>query len=116
MLINLLSIPFRLILTALLMVELVLFMVPLSFVFFAWLIIGIVGGFTAVFCELASNAKCPLSFFMFFFYPITALICTVYTMYEVRSLPAAVYQGFFEMQFEILGTIWVNCSPKECLS
>ena len=60
---------------------------PLMLIFAIWLVIGLVGGFTVVACELAGKAGCPFAAIMLIFYPITALIATGYAMYETRELP-----------------------------
>ena len=83
-LINLLSIPIRLSLTAIILGVMAMFMIPIGFVLFFWVAMGFVGGFTIVACELISRTSCPLSFFMILFFPITALISTGYAMYETR--------------------------------
>ncbi len=77
--------------------------------------IGFAGGFTIVACELIFKSKCPFTFFMVLFYPITGLIASVYAMHETRKLPASVLAAFFGSYCELLGGIWINCSPKQCL-
>ena len=88
---------------------------PLLLVVGIWIVIGLVGGFTVVACELIQKAGCPLMALMIIFYPITALIATGYAMYETRELPDSVFGGFCSTYCELIGGVWVNCSPKECL-
>ena len=84
MLFNLLSIPIRLALSALLLCYVAMMVIPIVIVIGFWIFIGIAGGFTVVACELISEAGCPLALLMVIFYPITALFATGYAMYETR--------------------------------
>ena len=83
-LINLLSIPIRIALSALIISFMAMILAPLLIIVGFWLVVGLVGGFTVVACELIQKAGCPLAAFMILFYPITAIVATGYAMYETR--------------------------------
>lgn len=116
---NLISIPVRLIFSVFVLglMSILGFMLTVL-AFGMWLFVSVLGAICPVPMEMicSDDLPCPLRFLMLVFYPVTILVSLVIALKLSSHIPLEILGGFFGLICEMMVGIWVEQSPKNCLS
>lgn len=83
-----------------------------------WLFVSVLGAICPVPMEMicSDDLPCFLRFLMVVFYPVTVLVSLVIALKLSSHIPLEIFGSFFSTYCEMLVAIWVEQSPKNCLS